>query len=98
MPALIALDWGTSSLRGYLLGENGQILESRRSDRGILNVQTGEFAATYLEFCAGWGDLPAIASGMIGSKQGWKEAPYVPAPASLRQIATGLTSVDVPGR
>lgn len=98
MPALIALDWGTSSLRGYLLGENGEVLESRQADRGILKVADGAFAATYVDFCLGWGDLPAIASGMIGSKQGWKEAPYLPAPASLRQIAAGLVSVDVPGR
>ncbi len=98
MPALIALDWGTSSLRGYLLGANGEVLESRQSDRGILKVADGAFAATYLEFCSDWGDLPAIASGMIGSKQGWKEAPYLPAPASLQQIATGLVSVDVPVR
>jgi len=96
MPALIALDWGTSSLRGYLLGENGEVLESRHADRGILKVD-GEFLATYLEFCSGWGDLPAIASGMIGSKQGWKEAPYVAAPASMQQIAASLASVDVPG-
>ena len=41
--------------------------------------------------------MPAIASGMIGSKQGWKEAPYVPAPASLQQIAAGLVKVGVPG-
>jgi len=98
MPALIALDWGTSSLRGYLLGDNGEILESRQADRGILKVAGGGFASTYLEFCSDWVDLPAIASGMIGSKQGWKEAPYVPAPASLQQIAAGLVSVDIPGR
>jgi len=101
MPALIALDWGTSSLRGYLLGGNGGVLESRQADRGILKVAGGAFARIYLEFCGDWlgqhGELPAIASGMIGSKQGWKEAPYVAAPASLRQIAAALTSVDVPG-
>ena len=97
MPALIALDWGTSSLRGYLLGEDGQVLDRRQADRGILKVAGGAFAATYLKFCSDWGDLPSIASGMIGSKQGWKEAPYVAAPASLQQIAAGLASVNVPG-
>ena len=94
---LIALDWGTSSLRGYLLGDAGEILDRRQADRGILKVADGAFATTCLEFCSGWGDLPAIASGMIGSKQGWKEAPYIPAPASLQQIAAGLVSVDISG-
>ncbi len=101
MPALIALDWGTSSLRGYLLGENGEVLESRHAERGILKVANGAFAQACLEFCADWlkqhGELPAIASGMIGSMQGWKEAPYVAAPASLRQVAVALTGVDIPG-
>jgi len=100
-PALIALDWGTSSLRGYLLGKDGEILESRHADRGILKVANRAFAQTYLEFCADWleqyRDLPAIASGMIGSKQGWMEAPYVAAPASLRQMSAALTGVEVPG-
>jgi 2-dehydro-3-deoxygalactonokinase len=100
-PALIALDWGTSSLRGYLLAKSGEVLQSRHADRGILKVADGAFAQTYLEFCADWlkldGELPAIACGMIGSKQGWKEAPYVAAPASLRQIAAALTSVEIPG-
>ncbi|MEO8145170.1 MAG: 2-dehydro-3-deoxygalactonokinase [Betaproteobacteria bacterium] len=100
-PSLIALDWGTSSLRGYLLGESGEVLQSRHAERGILKVADGAFVQTYLEFCADWltryGDLPAIASGMIGSKQGWKEAPYVAAPASLGQVAVALTKVDIPG-
>ena len=99
---LIALDWGTSSLRGYLLGKDGVILQRKHADLGILKVTSGAFAQIYLEFCADWleqhGDLPAMASGMIGSKQGWKEAPYVAAPASLRQMAAALTSVEVPGR
>ena len=100
-PELIALDWGTSSLRGYLLGQGGEVLESRHAERGILKVANGTFAQTYLEFSADWlkldGELPAIASGMIGSKQGWKEAPYVAAPASLRQLADAMTGVDIPG-
>lgn len=102
MPALIALDWGTTSLRGYLLGEDGEVMQRRHAERGILKVANGAFAQSYLEFCAGWveqhGDLPAIACGMIGSKQGWKEAPYVAAPASVRQLQAALTRVDIPGR
>ncbi len=100
-PVLIALDWGTSSLRGYLLGGGGEVLQSRHADRGILRIAGGTFAQTYLEFCADWlqqhGALPAMACGMIGSKQGWKEAPYVAAPAALHHLAAALTCVEVPG-
>jgi 2-dehydro-3-deoxygalactonokinase len=42
----------------------------------------------------GWpSDLPMVASGMIGSRQGWIEAPYCPSPAGLAEIAEKLVSL-----
>ncbi|MEG3012699.1 MAG: 2-dehydro-3-deoxygalactonokinase, partial [Pseudomonas sp.] len=39
MPAqLIALDWGTSSLRAYKLGPGGQVLEQRSLASGIMHL------------------------------------------------------------
>ena len=96
-PQLIGLDWGTSSLRAYLLGENGACLDQAHGAFGILNVAGGAFDAVYLRLCAGWqreyGPLPVVASGMIGSRQGWLEAPYVPCPATPAQIAAGQVSL-----
>ena len=98
-PRLIALDWGTSSLRAYLLGDAGVILDRRAEPLGILNVADGDFArvldAVTGEWRADSADLPAIASGMIGSAQGWIQAPYLDAPAGLAAIARAL--VTVPG-
>lgn len=97
-PRLIALDWGTSSLRAYLLGENGRCLAQTSGAFGILNVADGAFDAVYLQLCAGWqgeyGPLPVLASGMIGSRQGWLEAPYLPCPATPAQIAAGLVHLQ----
>jgi 2-dehydro-3-deoxygalactonokinase len=95
---LIGLDWGTSSLRAYLLGENGACLDQASGAFGVLNVADAGFDAVYLRLCAGWqsecGPLPVVASGMIGSRQGWLEVPYVPCPATAAQIAARLTSVQ----
>ena len=93
-PVLIGLDWGTTSLRAYLLGKDGSILDQCSGNQGILNVPAGKFEATAEEmlrvWTAQWGDLPVIASGMIGSRQGWQEVPYVPTPAGLTELAAGL--------
>jgi 2-dehydro-3-deoxygalactonokinase len=96
--SLIGLDWGTTSLRGYRLDAGGAVLDCRTQDAGILRVADGDFDAAF-EACVGaWldaePDLPLIASGMIGSRQGWVEAPYVPCPAGLDALAAGLTKVQ----
>jgi len=97
-PELIGLDWGTSSLRAYLLGKNGACLAEASGAFGILNIADRDFDACYLRLCAGWqreyGLLPVVASGMIGSRQGWMEAPYVPCPATPAQIAARLASLQ----
>ncbi|TPG47235.1 2-dehydro-3-deoxygalactonokinase [Roseomonas nepalensis] len=98
-PRLIALDWGTSSLRSYLLGDGGAVLDTRRLPLGIMQVEGGDFAGAFAkaagDWRARWPGLPAIAAGMIGSAQGWVEAPYAPVPAGLDELARGL--VPVPG-
>ena len=91
-PALIALDWGTSSLRAYLLDHNGAVLQSRTKGPGIMRVKDGNFAAALTDFCHGWPNLPRLACGMIGSRQGWHEAPYLPCPADVSALAAQLLS------
>ena len=100
-PALIALDWGTSSLRGYAIAADGAVLEDRAEALGIMQVADGDFHAALRRFCGDWLDAwPAaalLASGMIGSKQGWQEAPYCPCPADAEAIAQSVIHVDVGG-
>ena len=94
-PALIALDWGTTSLRAWLVGQDGAAIDHVARPLGILNVANGDFAAAFAATVGPWRSaspgLPAIASGMIGSRQGWREAPYVACPATAAAIAGGLT-------
>jgi 2-dehydro-3-deoxygalactonokinase len=43
------------------------------------------------------GTVPVVACGMIGSRQGWREAPYVECPAGAADLAGKLVSVASPG-
>ena len=70
-------------MRAYLLDANGVMLDRKFEPLGILKIPDNDFDAAFEETCAPWlgdgaSDLPILASGMIGSRQGWLEAPYVP--------------------
>jgi 2-dehydro-3-deoxygalactonokinase len=91
---MIAIDWGTSSLRCYRLDARGKILESRSSTDGILNVPAGRFPHVLEQTIAGWDETPIVMSGMVGSRQGWVEAPYAPCPAGFAEIAAALKPVS----
>ncbi|MES2976577.1 MAG: 2-dehydro-3-deoxygalactonokinase [Pseudomonadota bacterium] len=107
MSGLLALDWGTSSLRGALMDGEGRVVEERSFARGILSVSPGGFPAVFEELFGDWAaQVPlCLVSGMAGSKQGWVEAPYCACPAgfgdvaeALRWIASGTTRLAiVPG-
>ncbi|MEC9217855.1 MAG: 2-dehydro-3-deoxygalactonokinase [Pseudomonadota bacterium] len=98
---MIAVDWGTSSLRAYHLDGAGRVHDRRAVAAGILTVKEGDFAGALAAVIGDWladeTDLPVYLSGMIGSRQGWVEAPYVPCPADLSRLVAGLTPVDVDG-
>ena len=93
---MIAIDWGTSSFRAYRLAADGAIVDKRSSAMGILAVQDGKFAEALESQVGDWlqaGDAPVLMSGMIGSRQGWREAPYAACPAGLKEIAAGMVEV-----
>ncbi len=97
-PCLIALDWGTTSLRAYLMARDGTILRQQAGGRGIMQVDNGRFEAALQEMAGEWlrdfPHLPLIASGMVGSKQGWREAPYCACPASVDAIASRIVVLE----
>ncbi|HWI83284.1 2-dehydro-3-deoxygalactonokinase [Ramlibacter sp.] len=100
MNHLVALDWGTSSLRAARLAGDGRVLEERSLPRGILTVPPGGFPQVFDEVCGDWMRPPealALICGMAGSRQGWMEAPYCPCPAGFADIAAHLTWIE-PGR
>ncbi len=96
-PALISVDWGTSSFRAYLISAGGGTLERRESARGILTVENGQFETVLAEAVSPWRrahpGLPIMMSGMIGSRQGWIEAPYAACPAGGEELVQNLVKV-----
>ena len=94
---MIGIDWGTTSFRAFRLGRDGAIRDRRTGPRGIMNVPDGRFAETLREEIGPWlaaGEEHVLLSGMIGSRQGWKEAPYVPCPVGAAEIAAGLVDIE----
>lgn len=105
---LIALDWGTSSFRARKVDGRGNVIEMRRTADGILSVKGGAFEEMLRANIGDWLDpsVPCLASGMITSKQGWIETPYVPCPAShaaliakivRHRLSDGVEIAFVPG-
>jgi 2-dehydro-3-deoxygalactonokinase len=97
---MIAVDWGTSSFRAYRLDASGAVLEQRSGAAGLLACQ-GRFELMLAKQLIGWNDELVMMAGMIGSRNGWHEVPYVACPAALDEIAAGLLSVaaqSLPGR
>jgi 2-dehydro-3-deoxygalactonokinase len=97
-PQLIGLDWGTTSCRAYLIGADRAVLERVSDGPGILKIENGAFGAALDAMTGSWPKLSVILSGMIGSRQGWKEASYAQCPAGADDIVQALTRIDHDGR
>jgi 2-dehydro-3-deoxygalactonokinase len=93
---MIAVDWGTSNLRAFRLDGGGAVIDRRESAEGITQVADGAFAATLRAVVGPWladGETRVLMCGMIGSRQGWVEAPYLPCPADPAALAGALVAV-----
>ncbi|OLF55051.1 2-dehydro-3-deoxygalactonokinase [Pseudomonas chlororaphis] len=105
---LIALDWGTTSLRAYKLAAGGRVLEQRSLSSGIMQLPKAArliagrlcddgFELAFDEACGDWldaqPDLPVIACGMVGSAQGWREAVYCETPADVARLGEAMVTL-----
>jgi 2-dehydro-3-deoxygalactonokinase len=94
---MIGVDWGTTSFRAFRMTADGTMRDRRAGPRGIVNVPDNRFADTLREEIGPWlavGENHVLLSGMIGSRQGWKEAPYLPCPAGAPEIAAALVEIE----
>lgn len=96
--AVAAVDWGTSSLRVWLLDSGGAVLSERRSGEGMQTARVTGFPVVLermLAELAAPAGLPVIVCGMAGARQGWIEAPYADVPCTLNEIFG--KAIAVPG-
>lgn len=94
----IVIDWGTTRLRGFL-AENRVILDKVTSDEGVAVLRKGQHREIFLSRCGHWLDAgsrtPVLLVGMVGSREGWAEAPYAACPADAAAIARSMTAVEL---
>jgi 2-dehydro-3-deoxygalactonokinase len=86
----IAVDWGSTNRRAYLLDSSGHSTQEFEDSKGVLAVPEGGFPAAVAEIRDKLGDKPLLLAGMIGSNRGWIEAPYVSCPAGIEDLAKSL--------
>ena len=94
----IVVDWGTTRFRAYIV-EDGAIVDRVASDEGVSALKTGEHQGVFRRHCGRWleaePDAPVLLVGMVGSREGWVEAPYAVCPAGPEDIARALIAVDL---
>jgi len=110
------VDWGSTSFRAYRFDKHGQPLETITSQMGLKSVSTGSQAASsnqtrfqqhLFDTIGHWlkpGDQ-VLLSGMVTSKTGWCETPYLECPADLggmmsaavRQTINDIELIFLPG-
>ncbi len=80
----IAVDWGTSNLRVWGVDANGGLVVEASSDKGMAKLDRAGFEPALLELIGGWlpedRQIPVVACGMVGARQGWLEVPYLETP------------------
>jgi 2-dehydro-3-deoxygalactonokinase len=99
-PAFVAIDWGTSSFRGWLMSAGGEALAESCGGEGMLHCMARGFAPVLRHHLARLGavdGMPVLICGMAGARQGWREAPYLKTPTRLEALHEGAIQVDAPG-
>jgi 2-dehydro-3-deoxygalactonokinase len=98
--AFVAVDWGTSSFRSWLMSAAGEAIAESRGGEGILHCIGSGFAPVLRDHLARLGapdGMPVLICGMAGARQGWREAPYLKTPTRLEALHEGTIRIDAPG-
>lgn len=90
----IAADWGTTNRRAYSIDSTGACVDEFEDDKGIMAVPKDGFQEAVGQVRNRLVDRPLLLAGMVGSNRGWIEAPYVPCPAGIDELAAALVWVE----
>ncbi len=85
----LVVDWGSSNFRAYRFTPDGEIIDRHQANAGILTVTQGGFEDVLMREIGHWitPQSQVLFSGMITSRNGWVETPYVETPAQLGDLA-----------
>jgi len=92
---MIGIDWGSSNCRAFRFAPDGAVIERRVSARGIATLQPHAIEAALGEMIGDWlaQDRDILLAGMVGSRLGWVETPYLPCPVGPAALAGALVDV-----
>jgi 2-dehydro-3-deoxygalactonokinase len=93
---LLGLDWGSTRLRAYRFDEAGGVAETRALPWGSRQLPAGGFGEAFARAVEDWPRAPVLACGMVGSRGGWREAPYLDTPCRLDALGGSLTTIEAP--
>ncbi len=100
-PTIVVVDWGTSQLRVWPLDHEGNVLANQKSGEGMRTIGRDEFEGVLESHLAKLGidqSVPVILCGMVGSRQGWQEAPYIDIPCKIEDVARHAVRVSTATR
>jgi 2-dehydro-3-deoxygalactonokinase len=99
-PQFLAVDWGTSNLRAWVVDDAGAVIAARDFPLGVSRLPRGEAGRCFVETvrpALGADALPAILCGMVGSNIGWEEVGYFDCPAGLEALSGGMRRIRIDG-
>lgn len=97
-PAVIAVDWGTTSFRLWSLAADGDVLAERRSAQGMSTLAPGDYASLLEGLLAEieiGPAVPTLVCGMAGAAQGWRNAPYLDLPVNLKDAPAAAVAAPM---
>jgi 2-dehydro-3-deoxygalactonokinase len=96
----ILVDWGTTRFRAFVV-DGETIVDRVSSDEGVSALREGQHREVFLKHCRDWlarePQAPVALVGMVGSREGWRMAPYAPCPAGPEEIASAMIEVEIEG-
>ena len=87
---IVLADWGTSTVRVWALDRENNLLDERRSDRGMGSLSRDDYGPELQRQLSSMRvpqDTPVLICGMAGAAQGWQEAPYLDVPTDFAALA-----------
>src|SRR4051812_25126128 len=92
---LLGIDWGTTNRRAYVLDARGKLVRQHSDEFGILTVAGNfEHALADLLKRLELERADVVMSGMVGSRNGWQQVPYLSVDQPISALADAMVEVD----
>lgn len=90
----IAVDWGTTNRRAWLVDGAGNVADKFADDLGLTKVPENGFEQAAADIRLKLGPWPMLLAGMVGSNKGWRNVPYLPCPVDTEMLARGVMWIE----